>query len=78
MANAVTTGREPNEIVGRHEIPMSFDDYVKRKTLSGLSKLESSIAKAEEFLQSFKIRNKPALESIPTAVREEVAANDML
>ena len=81
LANAVTVGREPSDIVGRHEIPMSFDDYVKRKTLSGLSKLESSIAKAEEFLQSFKLGNKPKIEAqyeaYPTET-PEVVANDML
>ena len=56
---------------------MSFDDYVKRKTLSGLSKLESSIAKAEEFLQSFKLGNKPKLDST-SAEQSEVAPSNVL
>ena len=53
------TGRNSSDIVNRYEIPMTFDDYVKRKTLSGLSALESSIDAAEKYLQSVKLHTNP-------------------
>jgi hypothetical protein len=51
LANAVITTKSADQIVSRHEIPMSFDDYVKSKTITGLTKLQESISKAEEFLE---------------------------
>jgi hypothetical protein len=57
LANAVITSeRDPAEIVGKHEIPMTYDAFCNRgKDLSGLEDLNSTLDQAESFFNSIKI-----------------------
>ena len=59
LEDAVIADKPDEKIVERHEIPMTIDDFLVKKTHANLEQLKNVLFDAEEFFQNLKLGDKP-------------------